>query len=238
MSPVCFRSLPNHADGAFSSNQGAKMYQVVLLCKEKSWTEKVKSKSWIVNIKIPMTVERKYPSSCCSWRVQCRGLGTMTQTSTVCKLNPDNSLHHHKAFSSTSSLKIRRNYLESVASADEFTCKQACLLQHNFPCCLNPCVVGKLLGQISFDRSRNTAFLNFCMSSKQTVCVHVCSCACAQRSRRPTVRGTESAGHKPRLSIMIGLNIEVGTPNSSTILDFPVYLRWRGITGGVSLLSS
>lgn len=32
------------------------MYQVVLLCKEKSLAEKVQSESWIVNIKIPMTV--------------------------------------------------------------------------------------------------------------------------------------------------------------------------------------
>lgn len=184
MFPVCFRSLPNHADGAFSSNQGTKMDQVVLLCKENSLAEKVQSESWIVNIKIPMTVERKYSSFCCSWRVQRRGLGTMTQTSTVRNLNPDNSLHHCKAFSFTSSLKIRWNYLERVASADEFTCKQGCLLQHNFPCCLNPYAVGKLLGQISFGRSRNTAFLNFCVSSKQTLRVFVRVCAWVRERER------------------------------------------------------
>ncbi len=129
-----------------------------------------------MNIKIPMTVERKYSSSSCSWRVQRRGLGTMTQTYAVRNLNPDDSRPHRKAFSSTSSLKIRQNYLERVASADEFTCRRACLLQHNFPRCLNPRVVGKPVGQISFDGSRNTAFLPFCvfLLNRDSVCVCVC----------------------------------------------------------------
>lgn len=208
---MCFRSLPNHADGAFSSNQGAKMYQVVLLCKENSLPEKVQSESWIVNIKIPMTVERKYSSFCCSWRVQRRGLGTMTQTSTIRNLNPDNSLHHRKAFSSTSSLKIRWNYLERVASADEFTCKQGCLLQHNFPCCVNPYVVGKVLGQISFGRSRNTAFLNFCLPNRHCVCVPVC----------PWVREREREDQQWEVLRLLNINSScpnsVGTPDSSKI---------------------
>lgn len=149
----------------------------------------------------------------------------MTQTYTVHNLNLDDSLHHRKAFSSTSSLKIRQNYLERAASADEFTCKQACLLQHNFPRCLNPCVAGKLLGQISFDGSRNSAFLRFCvfLPNRDRACVK--ERKKEERVRRPTLRGTETAGYEPRLSIMVGLNIEVVTPDSSTILDFPVYLR-------------
>lgn len=179
------------------------MFNVWLLCKEKSLAEKVQWESWIVKIKIPMTVERKYSGSSCSWRVQRRGLGTMTQTYTVRNLNLDNSLHHRKAFSSTSSLKIRWNYLERAASADEFTWKRACLLQHNFPRCLNPCVVGKLLRQIAFDRSRNSAFLLYCafLPNRDSVCEREMERKKREKERANTERywdywvGTQTVHH-------------------------------------------
>lgn len=152
-----------------------------------------------MNIKIPMTVEREYSSSPCSWRVQRRGLGTMTQTSRVRKLKPPKRLSapSQTIFLHFISEKIRRNHLERVASADEFTCEQACLLRHNFPRCLNPRVVGKPLGQISFDGSRNTAFLLFlCVSSTQRQCV--CECEC--------VGGRERKEQDWELLSLLGMN--------------------------------
>lgn len=138
----------------------------------------------IVNIKIPMTVERKCSSSYSWWRMQCRGLGTMTQTYTISNLKPDDSLHHCKAFPSTSSLNIGQNYLEHIVSADEFTCKQACLLEHNFPSCPKPCVFGKVLAQICSDRSRNTAsFLWVFIILAQCVRVFVCLGSCRKEGQ-------------------------------------------------------
>lgn len=68
-----------------------------------------------------------------------------------------------------------------------------------------------------------------------TEAVYVCERERDRKKSGPTLRGTEAVGFEPRLSITAGLNIEVVTPDDSTILDFPVYLRWRGITGGVCL---
>lgn len=55
------------------------------------------------------------------------------------------------------------------------------------------------------------------------VCVY--EGARSESERKPTLRGSEAAGNEAGLSIMVGLNIEVVTSDSSTILDFPVYLR-------------
>lgn len=62
------------------------------------------------------------------------------------------------------------------------------------------------------------------------MCVLVRMCFRYERARKEserksTLRSSEAAGNEAGLSIMVGLNIEVVTPDSSTILDFPVYLR-------------
>lgn len=184
---LCFICSSN-ADGASASSEVAKTSHAWLLCDEDCLAEYMQSESRIANIKIPMTVERKHSSSCCSWRVRRRGLGSMTQTYTIGNSKP----RRFCAFSSTSSLKIRWNYLDRVADADEFTCGRGCLLQANSRRCLNPRVVGQRLQQMSFDGSRNAACLPFwCLLHAGSMSP---SAAGRDGQKGPTLRRTGTAG--------------------------------------------